>query len=68
MEVNCKHCKRYLFKQVGTVVIEGIICPNSKCKARMNFKIIESDETKGILYKFAQPETLPKSQKSESVQ
>jgi uncharacterized Zn finger protein (UPF0148 family) len=65
MDIVCKHCGRYLFKQVGTVVIEGIICPNSSCKAKMNFKIIQSDQTKDITHKFAQLEQPPKEKKNE---
>lgn len=59
-DILCKFCDRYLFKQAGTVVIEGLICPNSSCKARLNFKIINADITKDIVHKFATPEQPPK--------
>lgn len=38
LSVNCKHCGRYLFKATGTTVVEDMPCP--KCKATLNFKII----------------------------
>ncbi len=60
MKVNCKHCGRYLFKQVGTVVIEDLICPNSECKAHLNIKIIARDEQNNVRAKFTAPETGPK--------
>lgn len=63
MDVNCKHCGRYLFKQVGTVVIEGLICGNSACKARLNFKFINSDPMSDMKYKFVNPEQAPKEKK-----
>lgn len=37
-KVVCPNCGRYLFMQNGDIDIEEIICPNSKCKARLNFK------------------------------
>lgn len=60
-DITCKYCKRYLFKQAGTVVIEGLICPNSDCKAKLNFKIIQADNVKDITHKFVNPEREPKS-------
>lgn len=64
MDINCKHCGRYLFKQVGTVVIEGIICPNSACKARLNFKIVTADRAKDIRHEFTTKETEPKKKEA----
>lgn len=60
-DITCKHCNRFLFKQAGTVVIEGLICPNSSCKAKLNFKIISADTSKDIRHKFVTPETKPKN-------
>ncbi len=65
MDITCKHCGRFLFKQVGSVVIEGLICPNSSCKAKMNFKIVTGDRAKDVSHKFATPETLPKKKEAE---
>lgn len=65
-DINCKHCGRYLFKQAGTVVIEGLICPNSDCKAKLNFKIVMADQTKDITHKFVSPERPPKTKEVES--
>lgn len=65
MEINCKHCGRFLFKQAGTVVIEGLICSNSKCKAKLNFKIVTADRSKDVAYKFLSPETEPKKKEIE---
>lgn len=59
-DITCRHCGRYLFKQAGTVVIEGLICPNSECKAKLNFKIIQADDSKNYTHKFANPEREPK--------
>jgi uncharacterized Zn finger protein (UPF0148 family) len=65
MDINCKHCGRYLFKRQGTIVIEGLICPNSKCKARLNFKYIQADTLKDIRHKFVEAETEPKNKQVE---
>lgn len=63
MKIDCKHCGRFLFDAVGTTIIEGIICPNSKCKARMNFKIIFNTDTldSQIHQQMNAAETRPKS-------
>ncbi len=61
IDINCKHCGRYLFKATGTTVIEDMPCP--KCKAKSNFKIINplgNDKTHE--FKFA--ETDPKDIKA----
>lgn len=63
MKVTCKYCGRYLMDVKGTTIVEGLICPNSKCKARLNVKIITSDSTESDRkYKFAEPETPPKNE------
>lgn len=64
-DVDCKHCGRFLFKRAGTVVIEGLICPNSACKAKLNFKIIEADHVKNLTHKFVNAESPPKSKAPE---
>jgi len=43
-KVTCLTCKTYLFTCVGNTKIEGIICPNNKCKAKMNFNITLAQE------------------------
>ena len=63
MEVRCKYCDRYLFDQLGTVVIENLVCPNSSCKAHLNFKII-NDPMNDMKHKFIKPEVPPKKEKS----
>lgn len=61
-EVNCKHCDRYLFTAKGTTIIEQMPCPNSKCKAKLNIKIVTPSSTHAELhYTFTSEETLPKS-------
>lgn len=62
-DINCKHCNRFLFKQMGTVVIEGLICPG--CKAKSNFKIVTADPSKDLRHKFINPETEPKKKEPE---
>ena len=63
MDVNCKHCDRYLFKATGTVIIEDMPCPNSKCKAKLNYKIVFNDINKDIHHIFQHQEQPPKPQK-----
>ena len=67
MKVNCKHCNRYLFNQVGTVVIEDLICPNSECKAHLNFKIVMAEQTQDLSHKFIAEEKAPKKVKKTKV-
>lgn len=60
IDVNCKHCGRYLFKATGTTVVEDMPCP--KCKATLNFKIINplgDDKT----HEFKYVEQAPKDYK-----
>ena len=60
LDIRCKHCNWYLFKATGTTVVEDMPCP--KCKARLNFKIINplgDDHT----HKFEFVETQPKNWK-----
>lgn len=53
MKVHCKYCGRYLFDAEGTVIIENLICPNSKCKAHLNVKVITpKSSVDEINYKF----------------
>lgn len=61
-EVNCKHCGRYLFTASGTVIVEQLPCPNSKCRAKLNIKIVSNDATHDDLrYRFKTEEQPPKS-------
>jgi hypothetical protein len=46
----------------GTTIVEGMICPNSKCKARLNIKVVTPESIdKELRYKFLTTETKPKS-------
>lgn len=61
MKVCCKYCGRYLLEAKGTVIIENLICPNSKCKAHLNIKVITPKSTiDEINYKFVSNEIPPK--------
>lgn len=61
MKVYCKHCKRFLFETAGTTLIQGLICPNSKCKARLNIKVITNDSSEfDKVLKINKTEFLPK--------
>lgn len=45
----------------GTTIIESLVCPNSKCKAHLNIKVITPQSTvEEINYKFKTPELPPK--------
>lgn len=66
MDITCKHCDRYLFKAAGTVIIEELPCPNSKCKAKLNFKIVSNDINKDIRHSFQHQEQPPKVQQKET--
>lgn len=62
MRVDCKHCGAYLFEAEGTVILSGIICPNSKCKAKMNIKVLFADsDTTDIKALVNKPEREPKA-------
>lgn len=63
--ITCRHCKRFLFEQAGTVVLEGMVCPNTDCKATLNFKLINADTTKDLTHKFVTPERPPKTKAVE---
>lgn len=67
MEVKCKNCNRYLFTQVGTVVIENLVC--GKCGSHLNFKIINSanDTDKDLRYKFVKQEELKALTKDKEI-
>lgn len=61
-EVNCKYCDRYLFTAKETVILEQFPCPNTKCKAKLNIKIVTMNSTQEQMhYKFSTLETPPKS-------
>lgn len=61
-KVNCKHCDRYLFDAITSVAIQGLICPNSKCKARLNIKVVfTSDQSHSVAdVTFTEKETPPR--------
>lgn len=60
-EVNCKHCDRYLFTAQDTTIVEQMPCPNTKCKAKLNIKIVTSNSTLDqMLYMFKSDEQPPK--------
>ena len=61
-KVNCKHCDRYLFEAGNTTIVEGLICSNTKCKAKLNIKVVFSGATdEQLRYKFITAEQLPKT-------
>lgn len=63
MKIYCKYCGRYLMDAKGTTIIENLICPNSKCKAHLNIKVITPKSTiDEINYKFESPEVPPKNE------
>lgn len=65
MKYNCKFCGRYIMEIKGTTIVENLICPNSKCKAHQNIKVITPQSTiEEINYRFKSAETPPKN-KSE---
>jgi hypothetical protein len=46
----------------GTTIVEGLICTNTKCKAKLNVKVVTPESsTRDLQYRFAQPETPPKT-------
>lgn len=48
----------------GTTIIENLICPNSKCKAHLNVKVITPQSTLDeINYRFKQVEHRPDKKK-----
>lgn len=59
IDLNCSKCKRYIGKAES--IVADLLCPNSSCKASTQFKIVTSDVSKLITYKFAEPERPPKS-------
>ena len=61
MKYCCKHCGRYIMDIEGTTIIENLVCPNSKCKAHLNVKVITPQSTvEEINYKFKTKELPPK--------
>lgn len=62
MKLTCKYCGRYICEIEGTAILENLVCPNSKCKAHLNVKIVGSDSTpEQINYRFKCAEIPPKS-------
>lgn len=64
-DIKCKYCDRFLFVQAGSVVIEKLTCPNSDCKAKLNFKLLNADTSSDIRHKFVNPERPPKKKEIE---
>lgn len=63
MKFYCKHCGRYIMDIKGTTIIENLVCPNSKCKAHLNVKVITPlSTTDEINYRFTQKELPPKNE------
>ena len=61
MRIVCKHCNRYLMETKGTTIVEALICTNTKCKAKLNIKVVNQDSTeKELRYKFTELEQPPK--------
>lgn len=49
---------------VGTVIASGVVCSNSKCRARLNIKITNSNSSQqDLAYTFSQEESPPKTRK-----
>lgn len=65
MKVNCKFCDRFLMNADGTTIVQGLVCANSKCKAKLNIKVIFADDCteKQLNHKFTEQETPPKEKK-----
>lgn len=63
-EVNCKFCGRYLFTATSTTIVEQVPCGNSKCRAKLNIKVVTPESTmEQMRYKFKAKETPPKEKK-----
>lgn len=62
MKLTCKYCDRYICEVEGTAILENLVCPNSKCKAHLNVKIVTPDSTaEQINYRFKCREIPPKA-------
>lgn len=57
-ELKCKHCGRYMGKVAS--IIGTLPCPNSSCKGETQFKIVTTDVSKAISYKFSDTPKAPK--------
>ena len=64
MKIDCRHCGRYLMTATTTTIAEGVVCGNSKCKAKVNIKVLFSDDVTEaqLRHKFTTIEISPKSQ------
>lgn len=61
MKYCCKYCGRYIMDIEGTTIIENLVCPNSKCKAHLNVKVVTPQSTvEEINYRFKSKELPPK--------
>jgi hypothetical protein len=63
--LSCASCTRHL--GTAKAFVGELICPNSKCKATTQFKILTTDETALMRFKFATPPKPPKSVTREEV-
>lgn len=62
MKYHCKYCGRYIMDIEGTTIVENLICPNSKCKARLNVKVVTPESSEAdVKYKFKTQETPSKT-------
>lgn len=53
MKYHCKYCGRYIMDIEGTTIVENLICPNSKCKAHLNIKVVTPESSEAdVKYKF----------------
>lgn len=66
-KVNCRFCDRYIMTATSSTIVEGVICSNSRCKAKMNIRILfTNDATQAQLrHKFTEPEQPPKDKENK---
>lgn len=62
-DLKCKHCERHLGE--AEMIVGEIICPNSSCRGTTQFKMIKSDVTEMVRFKFTKPERQAKSKAVE---
>lgn len=63
--IECDHCGRYIGTAHGTTIAE-LVCPNSRCKAEKQVKIVTADTSKAMAFKFATAPKPPKENTKES--
>lgn len=58
LDIRCNSCDRFLGLKGVETIIAQVRCPNSKCKAMNNVKVVTPDSSdKDIRYKFPKEET-----------